>query len=63
MNSYTHYKGPRKRRVREKEEESIFKEIMAGNFFNLLKQISNPRSAKNVKQDESEETHTEKHYS
>ena len=63
MNSYTHYKGPRKRRVREKGEESIFEEIMVENFLNLGKQISNPRRAKSMKQDESKETHTEKHYS
>ena len=51
------------RRMREKGKESIFKEIMADNFLNLGKQISNPRSTKSMKQDDSKETHTEKHYS
>ena len=39
MHKYLHYRGPRRRREREKEPEKIFEEIIVENFPNMGKGI------------------------
>ena len=41
MHQHSHYRGPRRRREREKGPEKIFAEIVAENFPNIVKETVN----------------------
>ena len=53
---------PRRRREREKGPEKTFKEIIAGNFHNMGKEIVNQiQKAQSPRQDKPKEEHTKTH--
>ena len=41
MHKYLHYRGPRRKREREKGPEKLFEEIITENFLNMGKKIVN----------------------
>ena len=54
-----HYKGPRRRREREKGPEKIFEEIIVKNFPNMGKEIATQvQEAQSARQDKPKEKQT-----
>ena len=62
MHEHSHFRGPRRRRKREKGPEKIFEEIIVENFPNMGKEIVNQvQAAQSPRQDKPKEEHTETH--
>ena len=60
MHQHSHYRGPRRRREREKGPEKIFEEIIAENIPNMGKEIVNQvQEAQSPRKDKPKEEHTE----
>ena len=63
MQQHSHYRGPRRRRERERGPEKMFEEIIVENFPNMGKEIAthNPGSAESPIQDKPKEKHAKTH--
>ena len=62
MYQHSHYRGPKRKRERERGPEKIFEKIIAENFPNMAKEIVNEvQEAQCPRQDKLKEEHTEPH--
>ena len=62
MHQHLHYRGPRRRRERDKGPEKIFEEIRADNFPNVGKETVNQvQEAQSPRKDKPKEEHTKTH--
>ena len=63
MHQYSHYRGPRRRRERERASEKIFEEVAAENIPNMGKESrQSPGSTESPEQHELKEVHSKTLY-
>ena len=62
MQQHSHYRGPRRRREREKGPEKIFEEIIVKNFPNMGKEIATQvQETQSPRQNKPKENHAKTH--
>ena len=62
MHQHLHYRGPRRRRERDKGPEKIFEEKIAENFLNMGKEIvKEVQEAHSPRKDKPKKEHTKTH--